>query len=954
MRRVGCIKSIFNRTNTSYVILAVIVALNAIATDVAAKWPTHKQELQDEVDDMRILNAVQQSMYEYEKSHRYHHRHKRAEKRVCYDELGCFEDSGPFGYLDMLPQSPEEIGTKFYFYSTENRSDKPLLEIPYLNMSRMFHELSHDKEKNSNATTSTTTVTNNNNNNTAATPIDSKFPSNSSDLTPELMKNIIMLKTFEGFDRMSVRVIVHGFGAACHHVWIYEMRTALMAVEDCIVICVDWEAGASLPNYVRAAANTRLIGKQLSLLMRGLQEHKGLNLNHVHIIGFSLGAHVSGFAGSELPGLKRITGLDPAGPLFESQHIRARLDSSDANFVDVIHSNGENLILGGLGSWQPMGDADFYPNGGRVQTGCSNIFVGAVTDFIWSPSVVEGRSLCNHRRAYKFFIDSIASKCLFPAFPCDTYDDFLKGNCFPCDDSNYRDSRCGNMGYYADKSTGRGQLYLVTREEEPFCAHQFHIEIHTSESDLPLRTIGKIEATLHGEHSLNETFSITDKDDAELFAGDVISRILVPHPALGFPKSVSLTYKTYSGWLSKGLPHWNINKIVLTDSFGASYSMCRNYMLLESGNPVSIKLQSGVCEITEENDVTFTPFETDNPKNVDGSGGGSVDDVDKLREKKNVLNLGTNYKITNNKTYVYANKAANLPWQPALENGNSLERNSAESSRSLQTLAAPGEIFEPILKDRPQPKPHTGRSFNIDGEKKTNVFAEEEIMEPILKATTARSRKMKQVPMDASMTRDNSYFNVQLLPFRLGEIFQRAERYARETLLPLISEQAPRFFGFGIDREEPNQRRPKYIPKIDSADDEFDTEFNDPNEKHTTMANIADIKRSDQNEAQNVVIDSRGTKNILSLLRIREKRTTSSPLVDLYANRGRSMPSASSEYYTNADAIKNDDNLKVVRINLPTYKPSTKALALSGPFLSPKAVRRHSFPYQFEIPADPL
>lgn len=47
--------------------------------------------------------------------------------------------------------------------------------------------------------------------------------------------------------------------------------------------------------------------------------------------------------------MKTISGLDPAGPLFESQHIKARLDSSDANFVDVIHSNGENLILGGLG-----------------------------------------------------------------------------------------------------------------------------------------------------------------------------------------------------------------------------------------------------------------------------------------------------------------------------------------------------------------------------------------------------------------------------------------------------------------------------------------------------------------------------------------------------------------------------------------------------------------------------
>lgn len=44
------------------------------------------------------------------------------------------------------------------------------------------------------------------------------------------------------------------------------------------------------------------------------------------------------------------TGLDPAGPLFEAQHPKARLDSSDAKFVDVIHSNGENLILGGLGN----------------------------------------------------------------------------------------------------------------------------------------------------------------------------------------------------------------------------------------------------------------------------------------------------------------------------------------------------------------------------------------------------------------------------------------------------------------------------------------------------------------------------------------------------------------------------------------------------------------------------
>lgn len=225
----------------------------------------------------------------------------------------------------------------------------------------------------------TTTALNDSNGTTTSTTL-------SSTVSPELSLRR-SLDRLEGLEILSARVIVHGFGSSCPHVWIYEMRTALMAVEDCIVICVDWEKGASLPNYVKASANTRLVGKQLAQLLAALETHRGLQMSRVHIIGFSLGAHVAGFAGADLPGLSRITGLDPAGPLFESQHPKARLDSSDATFVDVIHSNGENLILGGLGSWQPMGHVDFYPNGGRVQHGCSNLFVGAVTDFIWCKNI---------------------------------------------------------------------------------------------------------------------------------------------------------------------------------------------------------------------------------------------------------------------------------------------------------------------------------------------------------------------------------------------------------------------------------------------------------------------------------------------------------------------------------------------------------------------------------------
>lgn len=38
---------------------------------------------------------------------------------------------------------------------------------------------------------------------------------------------------------------------------------------------------------------------------------------NVHIIGHSLGAHTAGYAGALVPGLARITGLDPAEPYFQ-------------------------------------------------------------------------------------------------------------------------------------------------------------------------------------------------------------------------------------------------------------------------------------------------------------------------------------------------------------------------------------------------------------------------------------------------------------------------------------------------------------------------------------------------------------------------------------------------------------------------------------------------------------
>ena len=83
------------------------------------------------------------------------------------------------------------------------------------------------------------------------------------------------------------------------------------------------------------------------------------------------------------------------------------------------------------------------------------------------------RYLCNHRRAYKFFTDSISPKCYFTSFPCENYDKFQAGECFACGSGSAIGKECGRLGYYSNQSKGRGSLYLLTRDEEPFCGMDY-------------------------------------------------------------------------------------------------------------------------------------------------------------------------------------------------------------------------------------------------------------------------------------------------------------------------------------------------------------------------------------------------------------------------------------------------------------------------------------------------
>ncbi|CAF0985610.1 unnamed protein product, partial [Brachionus calyciflorus] len=177
---------------------------------------------------------------------------------------------------------------------------------------------------------------------------------------------------------------------------------------------------------------------------------------------------VCGFTGKNIK-IQRITGLDPAGPLFRNVTKEDRLDKTDADLVDVIHTDSI------LGLDEPIGHKDFYPNGGETQKGCwFSIKRDQTTE--WSLEELMKKysnSLnfdstdyfaCNHVRCEYYFAESIDPSCNFKATPCDSYDNFKAGKC-SCDS----EKGCPSMGFRANSTMQVGKFYLDTNESEPFC-----------------------------------------------------------------------------------------------------------------------------------------------------------------------------------------------------------------------------------------------------------------------------------------------------------------------------------------------------------------------------------------------------------------------------------------------------------------------------------------------------
>lgn len=267
--------------------------------------------------------------------------------------------------------------------------------------------------------------------------------------------------------------IIHGYLEHGYLKWVLDMSTELLTKDNYNVIVVDWGQAAQ-PPYTQAVANARMVGALVADMIMHIQDRYSVAGSDFHLIGYNVGAHIAGYAGERVKGIGRITGLDPADPYFANTDKVVRLDPTDADFVDVIHTGGSTFDASpNRPTVQDYGHLDFYPNGGAPLE-CQE------------PGIRRYVS-CNDQRSQQYFTESVNSDCPFYGFACDSYANFTAGACGAgCGADGMQ---CAPMGYravdwrrFADESRSV-RMFLTAATTTPYCRNQYHVQIGVSSTE---------------------------------------------------------------------------------------------------------------------------------------------------------------------------------------------------------------------------------------------------------------------------------------------------------------------------------------------------------------------------------------------------------------------------------------------------------------------------------------
>ncbi|KAM9817494.1 hepatic triacylglycerol lipase [Neosynchiropus ocellatus] len=386
-------------------------------------------------------------------------------------------------------------------------------------------------------------------------------------------------------------IITHGWSLDGRmESWVTTLASVLKTqLKEVNVVITDWLLLA-LDHYPIAVQRTRTVGKDIAHLLQTLKGHYNYSYRNAHLIGYSLGAHISGFAGSYLKGsekIGRITGLDPAGPLFEGMSASERLSPDDAEFVDAIHTFTEEHMGLSVGIQQPVAHYDFYPNGGDFQPGCA---LRHIYDHISQHGLLgfEQTVKCAHERSVHLFIDSLLhDDKQSTGYSCWSHSAFVKGLCLDC-----RMNRCNKLGYNIKKvNTGASRkLYLKTGRQMPY--KLFHYQFRIQLVNQTERTKPPLTISITGTNGESGDIPISFNED--LYSRKTYTFLITLDRDLGELMMLRMQWEGRPMWMNM----WNQVKTMMPwCSQGTSPRMSVGRVSIKTGDT---QRRVSFCAMTEE------------------------------------------------------------------------------------------------------------------------------------------------------------------------------------------------------------------------------------------------------------------------------------------------------------------------------------------------------------------
>ncbi|XP_067127189.1 pancreatic triacylglycerol lipase-like [Centruroides vittatus] len=330
---------------------------------------------------------------------------------------------------------------------------------------------------------------------------------------------------------LPTKFIVHGFRQTADDDWVQMLKSSLLSYGDYNIIIVDWSEAARV-HFPYSVLNIHRISTEVTWMIKYLKEVTSGDLKKFHLIGSDLGAHINSFVGKQINKLGRITGLDPSGSGFKTYPPEFRLDNTDATFVDVIHTNGEEYFRG-YGLPQAIGNFDFYPNGGVNQPGCLDKIVDAASKQKLQNAQALAR--CSHHWAESLFSDALLNPtCQYVGYTCTDWDTFLDGKCASCGSDG---TDCAIMGIQSDSCCTvphdgiPRKYYFKTNPHWPYCLYHYQVLVKLGNFPASERQYGQVFIRLKGEK--NEMSAQLSKSTESFIPGELYTYLVTNPENLG-------------------------------------------------------------------------------------------------------------------------------------------------------------------------------------------------------------------------------------------------------------------------------------------------------------------------------------------------------------------------------------------------------------------------------------